>query len=114
MRVVLCLFVLLASTLTASVVNAGEYNFTLHNNAGEYTINGFYTYQKGQWSANWLQGQQLAPGQSVPMEWNSDQGACVVPFSVHWVGWGHENHSIDWCQNDVINLYMENKGYTWD
>jgi hypothetical protein len=106
---------LLALSLTVSVVipaSASDYAFRLHNRADGYTINGFYTYQDGQWSDNWLDG-RIRPGQAVDMDWFSNQGNCVVPFRVSWDNYGAEDFKVDWCKG-ISNIYMKDKGFSWD
>ncbi|CCD84634.1 conserved protein of unknown function [Bradyrhizobium sp. ORS 285] len=92
---------------------ASDYAFRLHNKADGYTINGFYTFQDGQWSQNWLDTTKVPPGASIGMDWNSNQGNCVVPFRVSWDDYGAEDFKIDWCKG-VKNIYMKNKGFSWD
>lgn len=91
---------------------ASDYAFRLHNRADGYTINGFYTYQNGQWSENWLDG-RIRPGQSIDLDWFSNQGNCVVPFRVSWDNYGADDFKLDWCKG-VSNVYMKNKGFSWD
>lgn len=109
------IFSLLFATacLTASTAGATDYAFRLHNSTDGYIINGFYTYQYGRWSDNWL-SRRIHPGEFADMDWNSEEGDCVVPFRVSWVDWAAEDYTIDWCENDIYNIYMENQGFTWD
>ncbi len=92
---------------------ANDYNFYLHNRANGWTINGFYTFQNGRWSSNWLKN-RISPGNSKPMLWNSDEGNCRVPFRVSWVDWGSQDFTIDWCKDNPTNIYMKDKGFSWD
>ena len=105
----------IAGLITAASPSlASDYAFRLHNRADGYTINGFYTYQNGQWSKNWLnEGQRVQPGTSVGMDWNSNEGNCVVPFRVSWDDYGSEDFKLDWCKS-VSNVYMKDKGFSWD
>jgi hypothetical protein len=103
---------MVVSMLMASAASAGDYAFRLFNDANGYVIDGFYTLQNGRWSDNWLD-YQVASGDSVSMDWYSDEGACIVPFKVSWVDFGQEEFTIDWCQN-VKNIYMEDVGFTWN
>ncbi|WP_176218620.1 hypothetical protein [Rhizobium rhizosphaerae] len=91
---------------------ASDYGFRLHNRAAGYTINGFYTYQDGRWSDNWLTG-RVRPGQAVDMDWFSNDGNCTVPFRVSWDDYGADDFKLDWCKG-VSNLYMKDKGFSWD
>lgn len=100
--------------LLAFQATAGEYAFTLHNRAQGWTINGFQTFQDGRWSKNWLgKGDRIRPGESAAMDWNSDEGDCVVPFRVSWEGYGTDEFKLDWCKG-VKNVYMLDKGFRWD
>ncbi len=91
---------------------ASDYAFKLHNRSNGWTISGFYTYQDGEWSSNWLNG-KVEAGEAVRMDWNSNEGNCVVPFRVRWVDYGAEDFKLDWCKG-VSNIYMKDKGFTWD
>ena len=93
---------------------ADNYDFNLNNRANGWTINGFYTFQDGRWSKNWLQGSRVRPGQRMPMNWNSQSGDCVVPFRVSWVDFGSQDFTMNWCKNNPTNIYMKDEGFTWD
>jgi hypothetical protein len=97
--------------LTGSAI-ASDYAFKLNNRSDGWTINGFYTLQNGQWSKNWL-STRVAAGRSVNLDWNSNAGNCRVPFRVSWADYGSEDFTIDWCKG-VSNIYMNNKGFTYD
>jgi len=101
----------IASLLPASAEN---YNFYLHNRSDGWVINGFYTFQDGRWSSNWLSGRRISPGRSIDLYWNSQSGSCSVPFRVSWVDWGTQDFSMDWCRNNPSNIYMLNEGFRWD
>jgi len=90
---------------------ADSYKFNLHNKSSQYVINGFRTFEKGEWSKNWIDF-TLKPGEAAEMDWGSDEGNCVVPFRVSWVGYEAEKFSVDWCK--VKNIYMKDEGFTWD
>ena len=103
-----------ALSLMAFQATAGEYAFTLHNRAKGWTINGFYTFQDGRWSKNWLgKGDRIRPGESAAMDWHSDDGDCVVPFRVNWENYGTDEFKLDWCKG-VKNVYMLDKGFRSD
>lgn len=110
-RIAAALAVLLAAT---GISSASDYAFRLHNKANGYTINGFYTYQNGQWSENWLSnGDRIKPGEYMDMDWFSNEGNCVVPFRVSWDNYGADDFKVDWCKHPQ-NIYMKDKGFTWD
>ena len=98
---------------SCSITLAENYNFYLHNKSDGWVINGFYTYQNGRWSSNWLKG-RVTSGRSVPMRWDSQAGACEVPFRVSWSEWGAQDFSMDWCANVPTNIYMLDNGFKWD
>jgi len=66
MHKTLRIFMIAGPLAAASPSLASDYAFRLHNRADGYTINGFYTYQDGQWSKNWLSG-RVVPAN--PSEW---------------------------------------------
>ena len=101
-----------AMLFLSTFAHAGDYDFRLHNRSSGWIIDGFYTYQNGRWSKNWLRNPIVA-GQGVNMHWASDEGDCVVPFRVHWRDYGSEDHRLDWCKG-VSHVYMKDKGFTWN
>lgn len=106
------LLISVAALLTASAAAASDYAFTLHNRSSGWVISGFQTFQDGRWSRNWLDS-RIRAGESVAMDWHSNEGSCVVPFRVQWVDYGSEEFRIDWCKG-VSNIYMRDKGFSWD
>lgn len=96
---------------SASAALADTYKFTLHNRSSGYVINGFRTFEDGKWSKNWIDF-TLKAGESAEMDWGTDEGNCVVPFRVSWVGYETEQFKVDWCK--VSNIYMKDQGFTWD
>ena len=96
----------------STISYAGDYDFRLHNRSSGWIIDGFYTYQNGRWSKNWLRNPVFS-GQGVNMQWASDEGDCVVPFRVQWRDYGSEDHRLDWCKG-VSHVYMKDKGFSWD
>ncbi|GEO80892.1 hypothetical protein ROR02_10230 [Pararhodospirillum oryzae] len=91
--------------------SASDYKFKLYNMTTQYTVNGFKTYEDGEWSANWLD-ETIKPGEYADMDWNSNEGDCVVPFRVSWIGYETEQYQVDWCK--VSNIYLHDNGFTWD
>jgi len=96
---------------SSSAWAADTYKFNLYNKSSEYTIIGFYTYEDGKWSKNWIDF-TLSPGENAEMDWGSDEGNCVVPFRVAWKGYEAEKFSVDFCK--VHNLYMKDQGFSFD
>ncbi len=89
------------AAVAAAPAVAEEYTFTLHNES-EYKINGFQTFEDGKWSS-WTSF-SLAPGQSTPMNWNSDSGECKVPFRIIYKDAETEQYTIDWCKITQIHV----------
>ena len=107
-------FLAILAALTGTAVSAqaaDTYKFNLHNKSSDYVINGFRTYENGAWSKNWIDF-KLKPGESAEMDWGSDEGNCVVPFKVDWVGYESEKFSVDWRK--VKNIYMKDQGFSFD
>ena len=99
------------AAIAATPAAADSYKFNLHNKSSEYVINGFRTFENGEWSKNWIDF-TLKPGEASEMDWGSSEGKCVVPFRVSWVGYEAEKFSVDWCK--VHNIYMKDNGFTYD
>lgn len=112
LKFVICIGAMLIGAVVPA--SAQNYDFYLHNRSEGWVINGFYTFQNGRWSSNWLRGSRISPGRSVDLYWNSQAGACRVPFRVSWVDWGSQDFTMDWCRNNPRNIYMQNEGFTWD
>lgn len=102
---------LLGLAAIPSAMAGDSYKFNLHNKSSDYTIIGFYTYESGKWSKNWIDF-TLKPGEEAEMDWGSDEGNCVVPFKVDWKGYEAEKFSVDFCK--VHNLYMKDSGFRFD
>jgi hypothetical protein len=94
-----------------SAVAGDSYKFNLHNQSSDSVITGFYTFEDGKWSKNWINF-TLKPGEESEMDWGSDEGNCVVPFKVGWKGYEADKFSVDFCK--VHNLYMKDSGFKFD
>jgi hypothetical protein len=62
---------------TAATAAAGTYKFNLHNESSRCVIDGFQTYEDGEWSEDWMDF-KLKPGETAEMDWGTDEGDCVV------------------------------------
>ena len=101
----------LAASLAATPAFAGDsYKFHLYNKSTQYTITGFETYEKGEWSTCSNVG--LAPGDDQVMDWNSNEGSCVVPFRIVYKETKTEQYKVDWCK--VKNIYVSDTDVTYD
>jgi hypothetical protein len=84
-------------------------------NSSDYIIDGFYTGENGEWSANWMDF-KLNGGETANMEFNYD-GPCDIEFYVSWEGEdgssikGDET-TINIC--DASTIYFDGKEATYD
>ena len=112
MRTLMVCAALLGAMLGAQPAWAGDsYKFNLHNRSSEYTITGFYTYEGGRWSKNWIDF-TLKPGEEAEMDWGSDAGTRVVPLQGGSKGYDADPFPVAF--RPVHNLYMKDQGFTFD
>lgn len=93
----------------------GDYDFDLYNRTNGWVLNGFYTYEDGKWSRNWLKT-KLQPGKYFHMVWSaaSNKGDCVVPFKTTWDDYDKaESYKVDWCKG-IKAIYLKDDGITAD
>ena len=87
----------------ATTAAAGEsYKFKLHNES-KYEITGFQTFEDGKWST-WS-GVSVAPDETQTMDWQSDEGDCVVPFRIIYKDIETEQYKVDWCKISTITVH---------
>ena len=98
------------SLLATAAFAAETYKFKIINNTTKYTITGFQTYEKGQWD-NW-NNVTLAPGETLDMDWGSNEGSCVVPFRVLYADVQTEQYQVDWCK--VHNIIVTDTSVTYN
>jgi hypothetical protein len=106
-RVLLCLG--LISAALASPALADSYKFTLHNES-QYAITGFQTYENGKWST-WS-GVEVGAGETQAMDWQSNEGDCVVPFRIVYKDVETEQYKVDWCK--ISNIRVHDDSVTAD
>ncbi|MGQ3212694.1 hypothetical protein [Shinella sp.] len=100
--------------LSAPAVSAAGTKFDIKNDSG-YIIDGFYTGEGGEWSANWMNF-KLDGGETANMEFNY-QGGCDIEFYVTWEAEdgssikGDET-TINICEANTI--YFDGKQATYD
>jgi len=107
---------LAAATLLicAPAASAAGMKFDIKNDSG-YIIDGFYTGEDGEWSANWMNF-KLSANETANMEFNYD-GACDIEFYVTWEAEdgssikGDET-TINIC--DARTIYFDGKQATYD
>jgi len=92
----------LAGALTIAPALADSYKFTMHNES-KYAITGFQTFEDGKWST-WS-GVNIAPGDSIGMDWQSDAGDCNVPFRIIYKDVETEQYTVDWCKISNIRVH---------
>ena len=81
---------------------ADSYKFQMHNES-KYAITGFETYEDGKWST-WS-GVNIAPGETLGMDWKSDAGDCNVPFRIIYKDVETEQYTVDWCKIGNIRVH---------
>lgn len=87
----------------ATSAAAGEsYKFQLHNKS-KYEITGFQTFEDGKWST-WS-GVGVASGETQTMDWQSNEGDCVVPFRIIYKDIETEQYKVDWCKISNITVH---------
>ena len=103
-----------AMLISVPAAYAAGQKFDIKNDS-EYIIDGFYTGEGGEWSANWMNF-KLNGGESANMEFNYD-GPCDVEFYVTWEAEdgssikGDET-TINICEANTI--YFDGKQATYD
>ena len=90
------------SALATTPALADSYKFQLHNES-QYAITGFQTYENDKWST-WS-GVSVGPGETQMMDWNSDEGDCVVPFRIIYKDVETEQYTVDWCKIGNIRVH---------
>ncbi|MCQ4631823.1 hypothetical protein GB927_017370 [Shinella sp. CPCC 100929] len=100
--------------ISAPVAFAAGMKFDIKNDSG-YIIDGFYTGEGGEWSANWMNF-KLSANETANMEFNYD-GPCDIEFYVTWEAEdgssikGDET-TINICEASTI--YFDGKEATYD
>jgi hypothetical protein len=93
-----CLF----GALIATPALAESYKFSMHNES-KYAITGFETFEDGKWST-WS-GVNIAPGETLGMDWKSNEGDCTVPFRIIYKDIETEQYKVDWCKISHIRVH---------
>ena len=89
-------------TISTTAALAESYKFELHNES-KYEITGFQTFEDGKWSTWSNVG--VAPGETQTMDWQSDEGDCVVPFRIIYKDIETEQYKVDWCKIGNITVH---------
>jgi len=85
----------LMGALAAGPAIADSYKFTLYNHS-KYAIEGFQTFEKGKWDT-W-DNVSVDQDEHQTMDWNSNEGNCVVPFRIIYEEVKTEQYKVDWCK----------------
>lgn len=104
----------------ASAVDAGtgsEGYFQIYNDSGSNVLVGFYTNDGSGWSANWIGGAEIMPGENGRATFNAETGSCDQVFQAGWLGSDgsevfDEPSSIDIC--DASNVYLGDNEVSYD
>lgn len=103
---------------TASLAGTGaEGYFQLYNDTEGNVLIGFYTNDGSGWSANWIDGVEIMPGESGTAEFTADTGNCEQVFAAGWLGGDGEEiidepASIDICE--ASNVYLGDNEVSYD
>ena len=103
--------------MIAEAGTGSEGYFQIHNDTDNNTVVGFYTNDGGGWSANWLGGVHIEPGNSAKAEFHADTGNCEQTFAVGWLGTdGGEviDDPIDINICDASNVYLGDNDISYD
>lgn len=111
------LFSFLLSQTALSQGTGSEGYFQLHNNTSNNILIGFYTNDGSGWSANWIEGVQIMPGENGRAEFTADTGACDQLFAAGWLGQDggeviDDEISINICE--ASNVYLEDNEIYFD
>lgn len=109
---------IVASTVNlAAQATGSEGYFGLHNDTGNNILIGFYTNDGSGWSDNWLD-EDLAPGNSITVEFIADTGACAQSLRAGWLGSDQESEILDEPFNidicDTNNVYLRDNDIVYD
>jgi hypothetical protein len=110
----------IAGALAASPLAAGtgaEGYFQIYNDTENNVVVGFYTNDGSGWSANWLGGVQIQPGESARAEFHAESGACEQTFAAGWLGSDgseviDDPIDIDICE--ASNVYLGDNDMSYD
>jgi|SRR5580704_16504632 hypothetical protein len=94
----------LMGMVATSASAADTYKFTLYNHS-KYPIVGFQTYENGKWDTWRNVGVGIDEKQA--MDWNSNEGNCVVPFRIIYADVQTEQYQVDWCKISNIHVYND-------
>ena len=100
----LVLCVGLAAALGCGPALAESYKFTLYNHS-KYAISGFQTYENGKWDT-WTDV-SVDQDEHQELDWNSNEGNCVVPFRIIYEDVQTEQYKVDWCKIKNIHVYND-------
>ncbi len=103
-------FVAFASVPAAMAAGTGAQGyFQIHNDTAGNILIGFYTNDGNGWSANWIDGIEINPGENARAEFHAETGTCEQVFSAGWLGGDggeivDDPISINIC--DASNVYL--------
>jgi hypothetical protein len=76
----------LGTGLATAQGTGSEGYFELYNDTDTNVLVGFYTNDGSGWSANWIAGAEILPGQSGTAEFYAPEGSCDQAFAAGWLG----------------------------
>lgn len=91
--------------------------FQLYNDTAGNVLVGFYTNDGSGWSANWIGGAEIMPGENGQASFDAESGSCEQDFQASWKGADgsevfDEPAAIDIC--DASNVYLGDNEVSYD
>jgi P pilus assembly chaperone PapD len=94
-----------------STGNAFASDFLLHNETG-HAITSFTTKEKsGPWSANWLKGKKIKPGDTWHMDFGNSGEACNVQLKVVSDDGYQHDYVVNFCKASEIFITVDSIEY---
>lgn len=112
-----CLVVSFLAVPALADGTGSEGYFDIHNNTEQNVLVGFYTNDGSGWSANWIDGSEVAPDQVLTAEFAADTGNCDQTLQVGWLSSDggevlDEPININICE--ASNVYLDDNEIYYD
>ena len=88
---------------TAPAWAGGHWQFEIENNSS-LVADGFRTQENDQWSDNWL-NTQIGPGDVSSMDFNHDDGSCVVRTQIRFTDDTYFDYDVDYCKVNRLHIF---------
>lgn len=98
----LALAMLAGARATAVAEEGKHWYFSVHN-ASANVVNEFRTQEDGEWSENWL-STRLEPGDEIKLDFETNEGDCVIRTQVNLVGGAYFDAPVDYCKASTLEI----------